>query len=107
MSGQDTKDHASGGARPGLAATLSALIPGAGQWYAGRPARAAVVASPLILLLVATFMAWQGRAVGILEWVVRPAVLWGLLIGNLLLLTWRIFAVIDAYRLAAVARIGR
>jgi len=106
MSGQDTQDHASGGARPGLAATFSALIPGAGQWYAGRPARAVVVASPLILLLVVTFMAWQGGAVGIIEWVVRPAVLWGLLIANLLFLTWRIFAVIDAYRIASVARIG-
>lgn len=107
MSGQDTKDHASGGARPGLAAALSALIPGAGQWYAGRPVRAAVVASPLILLLIVSVLAWQGGPVGILEWVVRPAVLWGLLVANLLLLTWRLFAVIDAYHLAGVARFGR
>ncbi len=107
MSGQDTRDHASGGVRPGLAAVLSALIPGAGQWYAGRPVRAAVVASPLVLLLVVSVLAWQGGPVGILEWIVRPWVLWGLLVANLLLLMWRLFAVIDAYRLAGVARFGR
>jgi len=106
MSGQDTRDHASGGVRPGLAAVLSALIPGAGQWYAGRPVRAAVVASPLVLLLVVSVLAWQGGPVGILEWIVRPWVLWGLLVANLLLLMWRLFAVIDAYRLAGVARFG-
>lgn len=106
MSGQNTRDHASGGVRPGLAAVLSALIPGAGQWYAGRPVRAAVVASPLVLLLVVSVLAWQGGPVGILEWIVRPWVLWGLLVANLLLLMWRLFAVIDAYRLAGVARFG-
>lgn len=107
MSDQDAADHAPLGARPGLAATLSALIPGAGQWYAGRPVRAAVVASPLILLIVASFIAWQGGAIGILEWIVRPAVLWALLTVNALLLAWRLFAVIDAYRIPGPSRTGR
>ncbi len=107
MSGQEIEGHASDGARPGLAATLSALIPGAGQWYAGRPLRAAVVASPLILLWAASVLAWQGGAIGILEWLVRPSVLWGLLGVNLVLVAWRLFAVFDAYRLAGTARYGR
>jgi LCP family protein required for cell wall assembly len=106
MSDQEAKDQASGGARPGLAAALSALIPGAGQWYAGRPVRATVVASPLILLLVASAIASQGGAVGILEWIVRPAVLWMLLAVNVLFLAWRLFAVFDAYRLPGNARAG-
>ncbi len=106
MSGQATNDHASGRARPGLAAGLSALIPGAGQWYTGHPGRAALVASPLLLLFVASVVAWQGGAVGILEWVVRPSVLWGLLAVNVLLLAWRLFAVIDAYRLPGGGRTG-
>jgi len=61
----------------------------------------------LVLLLVVSVLAWQGGPVGILEWIVRPWVLWGLLVANLLLLMWRLFAVIDAYRLAGVARFGR
>ncbi len=99
MSGQEAKEQASSGAKPGLAAALSALIPGAGQWYAGRPVRAALVASPLILLFIASVIALQGGAIGILEWIVRPAVLWALLAVNVLLLAWRLFAVFDAYRL--------
>ncbi|MCL1693462.1 MAG: LCP family protein [Actinomycetia bacterium] len=98
MSGQEAKEQASGGAKPGLAAALSALIPGAGQWYADRPIRAALVASPLILLFIASVIALQGGAIGILEWIVRPAVLWALLAVNVLLLAWRLFAVFDAYR---------
>jgi LCP family protein required for cell wall assembly len=86
-------------ARPGLAAVFSAVVPGAGQWYGRRPVRAAIVASPMILLLVASAIASQGGAVGILEWIVRPAVLWALLAVNVVLLAWRLFAVIDAYRL--------
>jgi LCP family protein required for cell wall assembly len=99
MTGEETTDRAATGARPGLAAALSALIPGAGQWYAGRPVRAAVVAFPMILLFTASVIALEGGAVGVLEWIVRPAVLWTLLAANLLLLAWRLFAVIDAYRL--------
>lgn len=106
MSGQEAKSQASGEARPGLAAALSALIPGAGQWYTGHPGRAALVASPLVLLFVASAIAWQGGAVGILEWIVRPSVLWGLLAVNVLLLGWRLFAVIDAYRLPGSGRTG-
>ncbi|MEA3510338.1 MAG: LCP family protein [Actinomycetota bacterium] len=106
MSGQVTTDHAPARARPGLAAGLSALIPGAGQWYGGRPIRAAVVASPMVLLIIASAFALQGGSVGILEWIVRPSVLWGLLTANVLLLLWRLFAVIDAYRLAGSGRTG-
>ena len=107
MSGQDLTDRAPRGARPGLAAALSALIPGAGQWYTGRPVRALVVASPLILLLVASAVAWQGGAVGILELIVRPSVLWALLGVNVLILGWRVFAVVDAYRLVGRALLNR
>ncbi|MCJ7781657.1 MAG: hypothetical protein MUQ27_12625, partial [Acidimicrobiia bacterium] len=107
MSDQDARDRTPRGARPGLAAALSALIPGAGQWYVGRPVRAAVVASPLILLIIASFLAWQGGAVGILEWLVRPEVLWMLLAVNVLLLAWRLFAVVDAFRLSGDTRPDR
>jgi len=107
MSDQEAKGQASGGAKPGLAAAFSALIPGTGQLYAGRPVRAAIVALPLILLLTASVIALQGGAVGILEWIVRPTVLWVLLAVNALLLAWRLFAVLDAYRLPGNSPAGR
>ena len=103
MSGQESNDRASIEVKPGLAALLSALIPGTGQWYAGRPARAALVAAPIIVLLIALVITWQGGAAGVLEWIVRPTVLWALLAVNALLLGWRLFAVIDAYRLPGSA----
>ena len=87
--------------RPGLAATLSALIPGSGQWYAGRLRRGLLIASPLLLLAAAVLFGAWGGVVGDLEAVVRPAVLWTLLGVNLVVLAWRVFAIGDAYRLAA------
>ena len=100
MSGPDTTGRSDNDANPGLAATFSALLPGAGQWYAGRITRALIVASPLLLLIVAAVVAWRGGAVGILELAVQPAVLWMLLGVNAVVLAWRLFAVVDAYRVA-------
>ncbi|MEA2022752.1 MAG: LCP family protein [Actinomycetota bacterium] len=106
MSNPDAGDRMSTGARPGFAAALSALVPGAGQWYSGRPGRAAIVASPLLLIVIVAIVARQGGAVGVLEWIVRPAVLWTLLAINVLALAWRLFAVVDAYRIPGASRIG-
>ena len=38
--------------RPGLAAVLSAVVPGAGQWYGGRARRAVLVFLPTLVLMV-------------------------------------------------------
>lgn len=100
MSAPDTPGRSESGANPGLAATLSALLPGAGQWYAGRVMRAAVIASPILLLLAISALAWRGGPAGILELAVQPAILWTLLGINIIVLAWRLFAVVDAYRLA-------
>jgi LCP family protein required for cell wall assembly len=85
--------------RPGLAAFLSTLLPGAGQWYAGRRRRA------LLLLAVAgagmgatLWFAAQG-AVYLLRTFVQPRWLWALLAVNLVVLVVRVFAVADAYAL--------
>ena len=101
MDEEQTTGPRTGTKKPGLAAALSALIPGSGQWYAGRLRRGLVVASPILLLMAAGVLGAVGGAVGVLEAVVRPAVLWSLLGVNLLVLAWRVFAIGDAYRLAA------
>ena len=54
MDGEQAMNPSESPARPGLAALFSALIPGAGQLYAGRIVRAVVVAAPLLLLIAAT-----------------------------------------------------
>ena len=48
MDGTQTSGPESSAKKPGLAAALSALIPGSGQWYAGRLRRGLVVASPMV-----------------------------------------------------------
>ena len=80
---------------PALAAFLSTLIPGAGQWYAGRRRRA--------LLLAAVAGAGGGHAVVrrgrggyLLRTFVQPRWLWVLLAANLVVLVVRVFAVADA-----------
>ena len=100
MDGEPTKEPAEHAHKPGLAAVFSALIPGTGQWYAGRKARALLVAAPMILLLLVIVLGAWGGAVGVLELAVRPAILWTLIAVNIVLLAWRVFAVTDAYRLA-------
>lgn len=90
--------------RPAVAAALSALIPGAGQWYAGRPRRAAIVfgITVLAVLIVAAITASRD-IVGIVELLVQPRFLWVLLGANALVLAWRIFAVVDAYTVTSSA----
>ena len=39
--------------RPGLAAVLSAVVPGAGQWYGGRIRRAVLLFLPTVVLVSA------------------------------------------------------
>lgn len=107
MDGEQEIDQGVRDRNPNLAAALSALIPGAGQWYSGRVLRALAVAAPIVLLAVVALLAIRSGPVGVLELAVRPAVLWTLLGVNVLLLIWRLVAVGDAYRLAGRVGVGR
>ena len=82
---------------PRYAALFSALLPGAGQLYAGRTVRALVVAAPLLLLIAVLIFLVSDGAVGVLELAVRPVVIWSVLGINLGILGWRLFAIADAY----------
>jgi LCP family protein required for cell wall assembly len=86
--------------RPGLAAVLSAVVPGAGQWYVGRMRRAALVFLPTVVLVALMAAFWSRGAVRIIELLVQPAVLWALLAINLVILLWRGFVVVDAFQVA-------
>jgi len=91
--------------RPVLAAFLSALLPGAGQWYAGRARRGLLLLVPGILLVVTggAYVLTAGRT-RLLQLAVQPRVIWALIGLDVLLLLWRLFAVGDAFRLARAGR---
>jgi LCP family protein required for cell wall assembly len=85
--------------RPALAALLSTLIPGAGQWYAGRRRRAWLILGLAGVGLAAVlWFAARGRTY-LLRTFVQPRWLWLLLAVNLVILVLRAFAVADAYAL--------
>ena len=87
-------------ARPGIAAILSGVVPGAGQWYGGRLRRAVLLFLPLVAIAAAAYGLWSLGETRILELVVQPSVLWTLLAANLIVLGWREFVVVDAFRIA-------
>ena len=83
------------------AALLSALLPGLGQWWAGRRRRGLLLAIPAIAgLLVVLWVALSVRrngASGLLEILVQPRWLWLLVVVNALLAAERLVAVADAW----------
>ncbi|MGZ6270002.1 MAG: hypothetical protein ACXWMU_05480, partial [Candidatus Limnocylindrales bacterium] len=83
------------------AAFLSSLFPGLGQAYAGLPARGLAFASaPLLLLSFAAGIVLRFR-VDLLGIILQPPFLVALLIGDGILLVYRLVATVDAWRVAA------
>ena len=83
----------------GLASLLSALLPGAGQWWLGWRRRALLLALPALAVLgILAFFA-RGGAAALAEKLVQPAWLWGLLGLNAGVALLRFGAVADAWRL--------
>lgn len=87
-----------------LCGLLSSIVPGAGQIYAGRVRRGLVMLSVAAVAAgVAVVVSLRGSAY-LLEQLVRPEILLALLAANFLFFVYRLFAVVDAYRLASRAR---
>jgi LCP family protein required for cell wall assembly len=108
MTGHRTRGSA-GERSPILAAVFSALLPGAGQWYAGRRLRGAAFAAPLAAWLTLLAVGALTGAIGprsILTWAVQPSLLRVSLVVNLAILAWRIAAVVDAYLVTGGRRTG-
>jgi LCP family protein required for cell wall assembly len=94
---------------PWLAAALSAVLPGAGQWYAGARRRGwwlmavtVALALPALVVVLLLFGPWQVSRLGLAVAIVRPffrhpALVLGLLAAVIALLALRAFAVIDAW----------
>ncbi len=86
--------------RPVIAALLSALIPGAGQLYAGRRRRGWILLGISLLLLAVAGGFWFQGKVFVLKLAFRPTALLWLLVANAALFTFRAYAVFDAYLVA-------
>lgn len=82
------------------AAALSCLVPGAGQLYLRRWRRGTVLLAVSVLCVAGAAIAGQRRA-GVARLLLRPSWLIALLAVDLVLLAFRAWSVIDAYRLGA------
>ncbi|MCB1247488.1 MAG: LCP family protein, partial [Acidimicrobiia bacterium] len=87
-----------------IAAGLSALVPGLGQGYLGRWRRAALLAAPVGLIAVAGWYVLDLGTFDVLGFAVRPIVLKTVLVVNLAIVVWRVFAVVDAFALSRSPR---
>jgi LCP family protein required for cell wall assembly len=92
--------------RPVLAALLSAVLPGTGQWYAGSRRRALVLLTIDVLLVAGAVLAFFNK-LEVVKAAFRPSILVGAMLANIVLLGFRLWATDDAYRQAALNGRGR
>ena len=79
---------------PALAAALSFLFPGLGQVYAGQPLLAAVLAVPVLVLILVAAIAGLVVADRMRNVLLSATFLTGLLVLDIALLLWRLFAIL-------------
>ena len=80
-----------------MAASLSFLFPGGGQAYNGRWTLAALLALPVVLLVILAAMVMIGGGSGVISRLLDARVLVALVILDLALLGWRLVAIIQAH----------
>jgi LCP family protein required for cell wall assembly len=84
-----------------VAAVLSSLFPGLGQAYAGAPARAlAIAVAPLLLVVLLAGLVLRVNHLELLGYLLDPTVLGVVLVLDLLLLGYRLVAMVDAWWVA-------
>lgn len=83
---------------PLVAALLSALVPGAGQLYAGQRRRGWILLAVSALLIVGAVVWAAGDPIAVAKLAFEPDVLRGLLFADAALLAFRAWAAWDAYR---------
>ncbi len=80
------------------AAGLSAVIPGLGQLFNRRTGLAALFLIPTLVVVLVGVALWTTQSPArLVAWAISPPVLTTLLMLNLLLLAWRLVAVIQAF----------
>jgi len=92
--------------RPALAALLSALVPGVGQWYSGRRRRALVLLAAIGAGLGFTLWLITLDYLDLARIFVQPRWLWFALVANVVVFAARTFASVDAFVLEDRLRPG-
>ncbi len=93
---QDVRANRTADPRAPLAALLSFVFPGLGQAYNGDAAIAWILAAPIILLVLLAILAIS-LVHGLLNQLLDTRFLWGLIALDVVLLAWRLVAVLQAY----------
>jgi LCP family protein required for cell wall assembly len=92
---------------PALAAALSFLFPGLGQAYAGQAWLAVVLAAPVLVLALALILILTIDTGALRNQVLSSSFLVGLLVLDVVLLGWRLFAIAEVgFARPAAVRIG-
>lgn len=89
---------------PAIAALLSFVAPGLGQLSLGALRRGVLVALPAVGVLVAAVGLRLAGGGALLDFLLQPKILVGLLVLNVLLAGYHVLAIVDAYGLAVRAR---
>jgi hypothetical protein len=84
--------------RPGIAALLSALLPGLGQAWLGFRRRGLLVALPIIGLVAIVAILAVTNVRLLIDGFVQPGILAAILVGVLVLAVYHLLAVRDAFR---------
>lgn len=94
-------DRRRGTWHPLAAAGMSLIVPGAGQWYAGRRRRAIPFLALGVLAVAAGALLVAQGSIFALQLIVQPRWVWAVIIGNVALGAVRLWAATDAYVVAA------
>ncbi|MBI2781318.1 MAG: LCP family protein [Chloroflexi bacterium] len=85
--------------KPGIAAALSALLPGLGQARLGLRRRGALIALPFVGIIVLGLVAVALDLKGAIETLINPGVLVGVLLLIVAMGAYHLGAIVDAFRL--------
>ncbi len=109
MDSRSPRPSGTGTRSPGIAALLTFLVPGLGQAWAGAGRRGLLVSLPFVAavsLAVGTVVA-AGGAIGLAGIAVQPGVLLAILGADGVFLVYRLWAIVDAGRVARGPRDAR
>ena len=91
---------------PSGAAFLSFLLPGLGQMAAGRTRRGLIVAVPALVMLVVVGGVLVLARRQLLDVAISESSLSALVLINVVVMLYRLWAIVDAYRLALGTRMA-
>jgi LCP family protein required for cell wall assembly len=80
-----------------LAAILSFIVPGTGQFLTGRIVAGLIFVTPIVIAIVAGLVASGGERGKLLGYLVQPTVLLGIVVLDAAIFAWRSLAIIDAW----------